>query len=116
MDERRKFKRVQADLLGSIQLSNGMKVHGTVRNVSEGGVFFESDFSRLQKGDRVKLEFTIRSGGGMNKITTTTLVMHGASRIGLSNYGVGLEFMHLQDEHSELVNTFVDARPALDTH
>ena len=110
--ERRYFKRVAVDMLCAVVMPNGIKHAVMARNVSLGGLFIECD-RPLARGEQAKLILNLQVEGRLQKVEMDVEIVHGPSRVSMSAYGLGLRFVEISPEAQELVERFIDARPAL---
>lgn len=110
--ERRGFKRVAVDLLCAVTLPNGLKQPAMARNLSTGGLFIESD-RPLSQGDRVSVALNLQLGGRLRKVEVESEVIHGPARVSMTAYGFGVRFVDMNEDAREVVERYVDARPAL---
>lgn len=110
--DRRGFKRVAVDLLCAVTLPSGVKHPAMARNLSQGGLFFECD-RPLERGERVKLAINLQLGGRLQKVEAEAEIVHGPSRVSMTAYGVGVRFLEMDEEARDVVERFIDARPAL---
>ncbi len=93
-NERRRYARVAVEVDVELSLQIGRKISGRVTDISEAGIFVESD-AKVEIGDIVVIRFSGQR------------TMFGAAVRRLAEKGFGAEFGHLGDAHHEIISRFI---------
>ena len=109
---RRTDKRVLVDISCAVTLANGVKIPGTARNLSTNGMFVESSYP-LNKGTEVTINFDIPLNGDWITIEAQSQIEHRATRVSLGEYGIGVQFLEMDDECLQFLADYINLCPAL---
>ena len=111
-ENRRIDKRVLVDISCAVTLTNGVKIPGTAKNLSPKGMFVESSYP-LNKGTEVTINFDIPMNGDWISIEAHSQIEHRATRVSLGEYGIGVQFVEIDDESLQHLCDYIQGCPAL---
>lgn len=115
--ERRRFPRVEVELLGEMISANGEELPAAVDNISIGGIQLRCDaITALRmtprghltsKGDRVDFDVRLQLDDGVSSTLSVRCRVIFCHRVAQHDYRMGLEFIDLDTERSGRVEQFI---------
>lgn len=97
---------VETIIESSKEDSNALDIAGIIMNISKGGMYFKSkQFIEISSIIKVKIDFT-SIDKELKDVEALAMVLR-SDKINKNEYGIGLMFSSIYDEHKENLNMFI---------